>query len=134
MLDRVRTRVDSESALAMWLGEVTPQDADSVRALFGEVFGADPGAAWFDWKYGVGGGEAVGVWDTDGHELAHFGGFGRRLWVPGDRGVLRGVVGGVVGGSTAVGTADRAGGGAEGGVRAVQIGDVMVAPRARVVA
>lgn len=80
--------------------DMTPADQDAMRALFHESFGHEMPPEQFRWKYGDGAGDGVGVWEND-TLVAHYGGFGRLLWI----------------GDTAV--------------AAVQIGDVMVSPRSR---
>lgn len=83
------------------LRPVTPDDCAQVQRLYAAVFGTTPGNEWYQWKYGAGQGEAVGLWDADGRLVAHYAGFPRNLvWM-----------------------------GAP--VAAIQIGDVMVAPQLR---
>ncbi len=77
------------------------QDMAEVLTLFGHVFGQSPGPDWFAWKYGRGGGTAVGVRDESLRLIAHYAGFPRSLLWMGEV------------------------------VRAIQIGDVMVAPELR---
>lgn len=55
------------------LRDVLPSDRDDVLGLHNRVFGSKVDAAWYEWKYHDGGGEAVGLWL--GKELvAHCGG------------------------------------------------------------
>ncbi|MBZ0092873.1 MAG: GNAT family N-acetyltransferase, partial [Sulfuricellaceae bacterium] len=77
------------------------EDETEVRRLFAKVFGQTHDERWFDWKYGQGRGEAVGLWDDSGCLVAHYAGIPRTL-------LWHGVP-----------------------VKAVQIGDVMVAPQVR---
>ena len=80
---------------------VGPDDAGMVLELFKSVFGQPASLAWFEWKYGAGKGEAVGIWDETGRLVAHYAGIPRLLaWQ------------------------DKP-------VRGVQIGDVMVTPEMR---
>lgn len=78
-------------------------DAQAVGGLFTEVFGQTPPEGWYSWKYGPHGlkGFAMGLWDGEARLIAHYAAFPRTLIWRGRR------------------------------VAAVQIGDVMVAPRAR---
>jgi len=63
---------------AFTLRDVTQSDRAAVLSLHRRVFGSSVDAAWFDWKYRDGGGEAVGLWQ--GHELvAHCGGTPRTV-------------------------------------------------------
>ncbi|HOF52620.1 MAG TPA: GNAT family N-acetyltransferase, partial [Rhodoferax sp.] len=60
------------------LRDVGPSDCTAVLGLHRRVFGSTVDAAWFDWKYRHGGGEAVGLWQ--GNELvAHCGGTPRTV-------------------------------------------------------
>lgn len=60
------------------LRDVAPSDCTAVLGLHRRVFGSSVNAAWYDWKYQQGGGEAVGLWQ--GHELvAHCGGTPRSV-------------------------------------------------------
>ena len=60
------------------LRDVAPSDCTAVLSLHRRVFGSSVDAAWFDWKYQHGGGEAVGLWQ--GNELvAHCGGTPRTV-------------------------------------------------------
>lgn len=77
------------------------EDMAEVLSLFGRVFGEVPGPDWFAWKYKRGGGAGVGVWDESRRLIAHYAGFPRSLLWMGKL------------------------------VRAIQIGDVMVAPELR---
>ena len=81
------------------------QDMAEVLTLFGQVFdqvfSETQGPDWFAWKYGRGGGAAVGVRDELHRLVAHYAGFPRSLLWMGEA------------------------------VRAIQIGDVMVTPELR---
>ena len=81
--------------------DMRAQDMDEVLTLFCRVFGQTPGPDWFAWKYGRGGGAAVDVRDDARRLIAHYAGFPRSLLWTGRP------------------------------VRAIQIGDVMVAPELR---
>lgn len=85
------------------LRPVDRDDAQAVVGLYTEVFGETPPEGWYTWKYGPHGlnGFAMGLWDRDAGLVAHYAAFPRTLVWRGRR------------------------------VVAVQIGDVMVAPRAR---
>lgn len=63
----------------MVLRDVAPEDRADVLSLHQRVFGAPVDAAWFDWKYRQGGGEAVGLWHN-GQMIAHCGGVPRNIW------------------------------------------------------
>ena len=64
---------------SMVLRDVTPADQADVLALHQQVFGTPVDAAWFDWKYRLGGGEGVGLWHQ-GQMIAHCGGVPRNIW------------------------------------------------------
>jgi len=78
-------------------------DRASVERLFVEVFGDTPPEGWWSWKYGQEGlgGQASGLWSPEGQLIAHYAGFPRVLEWQGAS------------------------------MSAIQIGDVMVAPKAR---
>jgi len=81
------------------LSVMDAEHRQAFEQLFTDSFGHQPKAGWWDWKYGKGGlnGRALGLWDERGNLIAHYGGFPRLL-----------------------GHQGRA-------IRAIQIGDVMVA-------
>ncbi|MFA6310840.1 MAG: GNAT family N-acetyltransferase [Sterolibacterium sp.] len=58
---------------------IGPDDAVAVLTLFNTVFEQQIPSAWFAWKYGPGRGEAVGMWDEEGHLVAHYAGIPRLL-------------------------------------------------------
>lgn len=80
---------------------VAARDTADVLHLFVAAFQQSPSPEWHVWKYAVGGGEAVGLWQEDGRLVAHYAGFPRELRWRGQP------------------------------VAAIQIGDVMVAPEVR---
>jgi SAM-dependent methyltransferase len=60
------------------VGRIDGTNAAEMRALFAAVFGHDMSAAHWQWKYGNGGGKAIGVWE--GQDLvAHYGGVSRDI-------------------------------------------------------
>lgn len=61
------------------IATVGPEDMPEMLRLFAEVFGHAPDEHWFDWKYGAGQGEAVGLWDESGRQVAHYAGLPRTL-------------------------------------------------------
>lgn len=63
----------------MVLRDVVPSDRADVLSLHQKVFGAPVDAAWFDWKYRQGAGEAVALWHN-GQMIAHCGGVPRNIW------------------------------------------------------
>lgn len=81
--------------------EIGAADQAEVLRLFTAAFGHSPDPGWHAWKYGGGAGEAIGLWNEEGHLAAHYAGFPRELRWQGAP------------------------------VRAIQIGDVMVAPEVR---
>lgn len=76
-------------------------EAAQVERLFARVFGTTPAPGWYDWKYGLLGGTATGLWNARDELVAHYAGFPRMLSWQGEA------------------------------VSAIQIGDVMVAPEVR---
>ncbi len=83
------------------VAEIATVDQTEVLRLFAAAFGHSPDPRWYAWKYGAGAGEAIGLWNEGGRLAAHYAGFPRELR-------WRGAP-----------------------VRAIQIGDVMVAPEVR---
>lgn len=83
------------------IGPVAPGDRAQVERLFARAFGHAPGAGWHAWKYDALAGAAVGLWGATGELVAHYAGFPRSLLWQGRP------------------------------LKAVQIGDVMVAPEVR---
>ncbi len=85
-----------------WLvADIGKDDVQAVCSLFQKVFGHSMSADLWQWKYGGGRGIGVGAWSPHGELLAHYGGTYREILL-GDR-----------------------------TVRAVHIGDVMVAAEGR---
>ena len=84
------------------LAEVGVGDTAQVERLFARCFGAPPGPDWHRWKCDTLGGKALGLWNEAGDLVAHYAGFPRSLLWQGKP------------------------------LAAIQIGDVMVAPEARV--
>jgi len=83
------------------LRKVGAGDTGQVERLFARAFGQAPGEGWYRWKYGILGGQAVGLWNEDNELVAHYAGFPRTLlWQ-------------------------------DNPLPAIQIGDVMVAPEVR---
>lgn len=60
----------------MVVRDLTPEDMPDVLALHQRVFGGPVNTDWYQWKYALGGGEAVGVWCGD-ELIAHCAGFPR---------------------------------------------------------
>lgn len=83
------------------IGSLDVKNEPEVLRLFAGAFGQTHDARWYDWKYSRGRGEAVGLWNESGHLVAHYAGFPRTLLWHGEL------------------------------MKAVQIGDVMVAPQVR---
>lgn len=86
---------------AFRLAEVGAGETACVERLFARAFGQTPSDGWYRWKYGILGGQAVGLWNERGELVAHYAGFPRTLLWRGDS------------------------------LQAIQIGDVMVAPEVR---
>lgn len=63
-----------------WIG---PDQSAAMRSLFARVFGQEMSQAMWDWKYGQGRGQAIGVWQ-DGQLVAHYGGLSRAVLYFGD--------------------------------------------------
>ncbi|OYT92810.1 MAG: hypothetical protein CFE43_07020 [Burkholderiales bacterium PBB3] len=85
-----------------WLvADIGGNSALDVRSLFQRVFGHPMSAELWNWKYGSGRGVGVGAWSPEGELLAHYGGTYREIFLGGRP------------------------------VRAVHIGDVMVAAEGR---
>lgn len=83
------------------IGNIGTADKPEVLRLFAEAFGHTPDDRWYHWKYSGGHGEAIGLWNEQGKLVAHYAGSPRIL-------LWRGVR-----------------------IKAIQIGDVMVAPQVR---
>lgn len=66
------------------LRDATVQDASDVLRLHRRVFGSEVDIGWFDWKYVIGEGEAVGLWGAEGL-VAFCGGTPRWVWLHGQR-------------------------------------------------
>lgn len=64
--------------------EMSPADEDALLLLHVRVFGPGASHAWYQWKYGEGGGLGMGVWH-EGELIAHCGGVPRPLWRQGRR-------------------------------------------------
>ena len=60
------------------LSELSQEDQPAVSALFKEVFGHELSPAMWNWKYGHGRGESIGLWDGD-RLIAHYGGTVRQF-------------------------------------------------------
>lgn len=63
----------------MLVRDLSFEDMPAVLALHQRVFGGVVDLPWYDWKYKLGGGEAVGVW-TGGELIAHCAGLPRSFW------------------------------------------------------
>jgi len=98
-----KAQVVEQAGRPLTIGPLRAEHQQQVEQLFSVVFGTAPAAGWWTWKYGPAGldGRAMGLWDEDGALIAHYAGFPRPLRWQGQRRL------------------------------AIQIGDVMVAPRAR---
>ena len=86
------------------LADTSRHNETEILTLFSEVFGESLDTDWLTWKHGTqtrGEPKSVGLWDAQGSLVAHYSGVPRQLYWE----------------STAI--------------NAVQIGDVMVAPRVR---
>lgn len=87
------------------LADITPNDEAEILTLFSEVFGETLSTDWLTWKHGVqiesNDSRAAGLWDAQGKLVAHYSGVPRMLLWENKS------------------------------KNAVQIGDVMVAPKAR---
>jgi hypothetical protein len=64
--------------------EMSPADEQALLLLHVRVFGPGASHAWYEWKYGQGGGLGMGVWHN-GELIAHCGGLPRTLWRQGRR-------------------------------------------------
>jgi len=60
-------------------GRIAATRAEEMRALFAKVFGHAMSPAHWHWKYGDGRGAGVGIWNQEGHLVAHYGGVSRDI-------------------------------------------------------